>query len=66
MIPLSLRHIQVWQGYIGTNILLEGIFLRKFYGFCSYPCDIALSFDNKLAEAYTVRGDYYTYKGVIR
>jgi tetratricopeptide (TPR) repeat protein len=27
--------------------------------------DIALSFDNKLAEAYTIRGKYYTYKGVI-
>jgi len=27
--------------------------------------DIALSFDNKLAEAYSIRGKYYTYKGVI-
>ncbi len=27
--------------------------------------DIALTFDNKLAEAYAIRGDYYTYKGII-
>ncbi len=28
-------------------------------------CNIALRFDNRLAEAYTVRGRYYTYKGII-
>ena len=27
--------------------------------------DIALTFDNKLAEAYTIRGDYYANKGII-
>ena len=27
--------------------------------------DIALSFDNKLAEAHTIRGDYYSNKGII-
>jgi TolB-like protein/Tfp pilus assembly protein PilF len=27
--------------------------------------DFALTFDNNLAEAYAIRGDYYTYKGFI-
>ena len=44
-----------WEEYFSANYMDSVLIL----------CDIALSFDNQLAEAYTVKGEYFHIKGNI-
>jgi TolB-like protein/Tfp pilus assembly protein PilF len=51
--------------YWDTHSSAKEYFSENYMDSVLILSDIALSFDNKLAEAYTIRGDYYTYKGII-
>ncbi len=44
----------------------EEYFSKNYMDSVLILCNIALSLDNKLAEAFTLRGDYYTYQGAIQ
>jgi tetratricopeptide (TPR) repeat protein len=48
------RYKHYWDTYFSENFLDSVLILA----------DIALSYDDQLAEAYTVKGEYYTVKGV--
>ena len=60
MILHLLRHIQVWQWYIGTSTIWKEYFSENFMDSVLILANIALSLDNQLSEAYTLRGIYYT------
>jgi TolB-like protein len=51
--------------YWDTHSSAKEYFSENYMDSVLILSDIALSFDNKLAEAHAIRGDYYTYKGVI-
>jgi tetratricopeptide (TPR) repeat protein len=60
------------QAYIGLagvyqskHSSAEYYFSKSFMDSVLKLCDIALSFDNKIAEAYTIRGNYYANTGMI-
>ena len=48
------RHEHYWDTYFSENFLDSVLILA----------DIALSYDDQLAEAYTVKGEYYRVKGI--
>jgi TolB-like protein len=48
------RHKHYWDTYFSENFLDSVLILA----------DIAISYDNQLAEAYTVKGEYYRLKGM--
>ena len=56
------RPILVWQMYTGINIIGKTISSENFLDSFLILTNIALSFDDQLAEAYRIRGDYYDSK----
>jgi TolB-like protein len=51
--------------YWSKHSSAEDYFSKNFMDSVFKLCDIALSFDNKLAEAYAIRGNYYAATGIF-
>ena len=58
-------YIGLAQVYWGRHSSANEYYSENYGDSVLILCNIALSFDNKLAEAYIVRGRYYMYKGII-